>query len=74
MFAPRNPPFLRHPASMVVHNMFLDLLTGQELAWQFTVRDIRAPYRQTALGLLFTFILPLANTVTWLFLSSTCIV
>jgi lipopolysaccharide transport system permease protein len=38
------------------------------------VRDIRAQYRQTALGLLWAFILPLAHTITWIFLSGSGIV
>ena len=58
----------------MVRNMFYDLIAGRELAWQLAVRDIRAQYRQTALGLLWAFILPLAHTVTWIFLSGTGIV
>ncbi|MFO7665563.1 MAG: ABC transporter permease [Desulfobacterales bacterium] len=54
--------------------MFRDLFAGRELAWQLAVRDIRAQYRQTALGLLWAFILPLAHTLTWIFLSTSGIV
>jgi len=50
-------------------DMFRDLISGRQLAWQLAVRDIRAQYRQAALGLLWAFILPLAHTVTWIFLS-----
>jgi lipopolysaccharide transport system permease protein len=64
---------LRNPARMV-RAMFRDLLASRELAWQLAVRDIRAQYRQTALGLLWAFILPLANTGAWLFIQSTGIV
>ena len=64
---------LRNPARMV-RSMFRDLLASRELAWQLAVRDIRAQYRQTALGLLWAFILPLANTGAWLFIQSTGIV
>ena len=64
---------LRHPAR-VLATMFHDLVAGRELAWQLAVRDIRAQYRQAALGLLWAFILPLAHTVTWIFLSSSGIV
>ena len=64
---------LRHPARMLA-TMFHDLVAGRELAWQLAVRDIRAQYRQAALGLLWAFILPLAHTVTWIFLSSSGIV
>ena len=51
--------------------MFSDLLSGRELSWQLALRDIRAQYRQTALSLLLAFILPLAHTITWIFLSRT---
>ncbi|MDP3817156.1 ABC transporter permease [Pseudomonas sp.] len=64
---------LRHPAKLV-GEMFYDLWRGRELAWRLAVRDISAQYRQAALGVLWAFILPLANTVTWLFLNSAGIV
>jgi lipopolysaccharide transport system permease protein len=55
-------------------DMFQDLWDGRELAWRLAVRDISAQYRQAFLGLLWAFILPLANTVTWIFLSGSGIV
>jgi lipopolysaccharide transport system permease protein len=64
---------MRHPGRMIM-DMVHDLIAGRELAWQLAVRDIRARYRQTALGLLWAFILPLAHTVAWIFLSSSGIV
>jgi len=64
---------LRHPTRMFA-DMIHDLLSGCELAWQLAVRDIRAQYRQTALGLLWAVILPLAHTLTWIFLSGSGIV
>lgn len=54
--------------------MFRDLLASRELALRLAQRDIKAQYRQTVLGLLWAFILPLANTVTWVFLSKSGIV
>lgn len=54
--------------------MFRDFVDSRELAWRLAVRDIRAQYRQAFLGMLWAFILPLANTVTWIFLSRTGIV
>ena len=54
--------------------MFKDLRLSRELACQLALRDIRAQYRQAALGLLWAFILPLANTLTWIFLSGSGIV
>ena len=38
------------------------------------MRDISAQYRQAFLGILWAFFLPLANTVTWVFLSRAGIV
>jgi len=64
---------IHHPARMLA-DMFRDLIGGRQLAWQLAVRDIRAQYRQAALGLLWAFILPLAHTVTWIFLSGSGIV
>lgn len=64
---------IRHPARMLA-DMLHDLMVGRELAWQLAVRDIRAQYRQAALGLLWAFILPLAHTITWIFLSKSGIV
>jgi lipopolysaccharide transport system permease protein len=64
---------LRNPRKML-WEMFGDLMAGRELAWQLAVRDIKAQYRQTALGLLWAFILPLANTAAWLFIQRAGIV
>ncbi|MGH8558876.1 MAG: ABC transporter permease [Methylococcales bacterium] len=54
--------------------MARDLVAGRNLAWQFAVREIRAQYRQTALGLLWMFITPLANTLTWVFIHKTGVI
>ncbi|HEX7027312.1 MAG TPA: ABC transporter permease [Gammaproteobacteria bacterium] len=64
---------LRQPRKLV-GDMFRDLWRGRELAWRLAVRDVSAQYRQAALGLLWAFILPLANTLTWIFLTGTGIV
>jgi len=64
---------LRNPRKMLT-GMLYDVWNGRELAWQLAVRDIKAQYRQTALGLLWAFILPLAHTLTWIFLSGSGIV
>lgn len=64
---------LRHPGR-VMGEMFSSLWDGRKLAWRLAVRDISAQYRQTALGLLWAFILPLVTTVTWLFLSGSGII
>jgi lipopolysaccharide transport system permease protein len=54
--------------------MWRDLLASRELALRLAERDIKAQYRQAFLGILWAFFLPLANTVTWVFLSHTGIV
>ena len=59
---------------VMAKDMLGDLWAGRELAWRLTVRDISAQYRQTFLGILWALILPLANTVVWLFLSGAGIV
>ena len=43
---------------------------GHELAWRLFLRNIRAMYRQTALGLFWIFLPPIANTAIWIFLRS----
>ena len=64
---------LRDPGRLI-GEMLRDLWAGRELAWRLAVRDISAQYRQTALGLVWAFILPLANTAVWLFLNASGIV
>lgn len=58
---------LARPATLA-RDMFRDLIASRELAWQLAVRDVRAQYRQAYLGLLWAFIVPLANAATWIFL------
>lgn len=64
---------LRHPSYLFM-GMFRDVWAGRGLAWRLAVRDISAQYRQALLGILWAFILPLANTATWLFLNGSGIV
>jgi len=54
--------------------MFADLAASRELAWRLVVRDISAQYRQAFLGILWAFILPVANTLAWVFLNSSGVV
>ena len=51
-----------------------DLWGGRELAWRLSVRDISAQYRRSLLGILWALILPLANTLVWLYLNTAGIV
>lgn len=64
---------LSSPVTML-REMFRDLLLSRELAWRLAVRDIQSQYRQAFLGILWAFILPLANTLAWIFLNSSGIV
>jgi len=64
---------LSDPREMV-RSMIRDLVGSRELAWRLAVRDIRAQYRQAYLGILWAFIVPLANAATWIFLSRTGVV
>ena len=54
--------------------MLTDIRRGNDLAKRLTIRDIRALYRQSLLGILWAFILPLANTLVWVFLNASGIV
>jgi lipopolysaccharide transport system permease protein len=53
----------------MLRDMFRDLRASHDPALRLAVRDIRASHRQAFLGMLWAFIMPLANTVTWVFLS-----
>jgi len=64
---------LASPGRML-REMFTDLVAARELAWRLAVRDIQAQYRQAFLGILWAFILPLANTFAWIFLNSSGVV
>lgn len=46
---------LKNPRLMI-REMWLSLLASRELAWQIFVRDIKAKYRQSALGIFWAFI------------------
>lgn len=54
--------------------MLIDIGRSKDLARQLTIRDLKAQYRQSALGFLWAFIMPLANTITWIFLNKTGII
>ena len=64
---------MRQPRLMV-RSMWADLKGSRELAWRLAVRDIRAQYRQSLLGYLWAFIMPLATTLAWVFLNASGIV
>lgn len=58
----------------MVRGMIEDLKASRGLAWRLARRDISAQYRQSFLGYLWAFILPLSNTLAWVFLNATGIV
>ena len=58
----------------MIRMMFRDLAASRGLAWRLAVRDLSAQYRQSLLGFLWALIIPLANTILWIFLSTSGIV
>lgn len=50
--------------------MFGDLWESKELAKRLFIRDKKAEYRQSLLGVLWAFITPLTNALVWIFLSA----
>lgn len=48
-----------------------DIYSSRFLAKQLAVRDIKAQYRQSYLGVIWAFITPLATAFVWIFLNST---
>jgi len=64
---------LRSPGKLR-HSMWRDLLASRELAWRLTVRDIKARYRQSALGIVWAFLAPLATAGIFIILKGSGIV
>ncbi len=64
---------LRSPGKLL-RSMWRDLLASRQLAWQLTVRDIKARYRQSALGILWAFLVPLATAGIFIILKGSGIV
>ena len=48
-----------------------DIYSSRFLAKQLATRDIKAQYRQSYLGILWAFIMPLTTAVVWIFLNKT---
>ena len=53
---------LRHPKRLMAE-MWQDLLASRELAWRLMLRDIKAKYRQSFLGIFWAFIPPIFTAV-----------
>jgi lipopolysaccharide transport system permease protein len=58
----------------MIRMMFRDLAASRSLGWRLAVRELSAQYRQSLFGFLWALIIPLANTVVWILLSSSGIV
>jgi len=56
---------VRHPIQLA-KEMGRDLLASRELAWQLLVRDIKAQYRQSLLGIFWAFLPPAITTIALL--------
>lgn len=54
----------------ILKHSLKDIYKSRFLARQFTVRDIKAQYRQSYFGILWAFITPLTTAIVWIFLSS----
>jgi lipopolysaccharide transport system permease protein len=69
------PETIYSPESLMLNprrllgNMFSDLRTCRFLAWRLFVRNMAAQHRQSFLGYLWLFMVPVANTLVWVFLN-----
>ena len=54
----------------LVRDMFGDLISSLQLAKRIFIRDKKAEYRQSILGISWAFITPLTNALVWIFLSA----
>jgi len=59
---------LRKPGQLF-REMFRDWTGSFELGWRLFLRDRKAMYRQSVLGLLWAFIPPIMTTLVWVFLN-----
>ena len=63
-----SPDRLLNRPSVLLGDMWRDLLASRELAWRLFVRNISAAYRQTFLGYFWAILPPLITTATFLLL------
>lgn len=64
---------VRDPAHLL-GGLAQGLRASGPLAWRLAMRDVKAQYRQSYLGYLWAFIMPVANTLVWILLNSTGVV
>lgn len=50
---------------------FRDIISSRFLAKQLAIRDIKAQYRQSYLGIIWAFVTPLTTAFVWIFLNAT---
>lgn len=55
----------------ILKESFKDIYSSRFLSTQLAVRDIKARYRQSYLGILWAFITPFTTAIVWIILSST---
>lgn len=60
---------IRNPLKLF-QEIIAGFIDGRELATRIFVRNLNGLYRQTALGLFWAFLPPIANTAIWIFLKS----
>ena len=58
-------------AGKVLRHIFKDIKSSRFLARQLAVRDIKAQYRQSFLGIFWAFVMPLTTAFVWIFLNGT---
>ena len=54
----------------IFKEMFADVVLAKDLAWRLTIRDFKGQYRQSILGVFWAFIIPIMNTIVWIFLNA----
>lgn len=59
-----------HKIFSLIGESFKDMISSRFLARQLAVRDIKAQYRQSYLGIVWAFITPLATALVWVILNS----
>jgi lipopolysaccharide transport system permease protein len=62
-------PQLLSPGELLV-TMFTDLRASRFLAWRLFVRNMAAQHRQSVLGYAWLLLVPIANTLVWVYLNS----
>jgi lipopolysaccharide transport system permease protein len=60
----------RFPYFETYNQILTSLIKSRELGWRFFIRDLRASYRRTFLGILWLFFPAAANGVIWIILHS----